>query len=51
MLSGREVSFCRLMFCLIDEDLRICVPASDAISGEIGEGVEEILGMRTGEHV
>ncbi|KAN0133589.1 hypothetical protein V8E53_008577 [Lactarius tabidus] len=24
----------------------ICVPASDAISGELGEGAEEILGMR-----
>jgi hypothetical protein len=52
MLSGREIYFDRLMSCLIEEDkFRICVPASDAITGELGEGVEEILGMRSGEHV
>ena len=28
---------------------RICISASDAISGQLGEGVEEILGMKTGE--
>ncbi|KAN0135844.1 hypothetical protein V8E53_006296 [Lactarius tabidus] len=35
-----------LMSGLIDEILfRICIPASDAIAGKLGEGVEEILGM------
>ncbi|KAH9051686.1 hypothetical protein EDB87DRAFT_749395 [Lactarius vividus] len=29
----------------------ICVPASDAINGEFGKGVEDILNMRTGEHI
>jgi len=27
--------------------LRICVPASDVIDGRLGDGVEEILGLRT----
>ena len=39
-----------LMSCLIyDIQFRICIPASDAIEGRIGEGVEEMLGMSTGE--
>jgi hypothetical protein len=38
------------MSCLIYEiQLRICIPASDAIAGRLGEGVEEILGMRDGD--
>lgn len=28
---------------------RICIPASDVIAGRFGEGVEEIIGMKTGE--
>ena len=40
------------MSCLIDENqFRLCIPTSDAIAGRLGEGVEEILGMRTGEYV
>ncbi len=40
------------MSCIIDgNQFRICVPASDAIAGKLGEGVEEILDMRTGEHI
>ena len=30
---------------------RICVPASDALDRSIGEGVEEILGMKRGKHI
>ena len=49
MLSGREVYF--VTFYVLYNQFRICIPASDAITGRLGEGVEEILGMRTGEHV
>ena len=28
---------------------RICIPTSDAIGGSIGEGVDEILNMRSGK--
>ena len=31
--------------------LRICVPASDAIDGRLGSGIEEILGLRSGMSV
>ena len=33
------------------KQFRICVPASDAIDGKLGDGVEEILGLRNGEDV
>jgi hypothetical protein len=29
---------------------RMCIPASDVIDGRLGDGVEEMLGMQTGEH-
>jgi hypothetical protein len=28
---------------------RICVPASDAVDGRLGDGVEQILAIRNGE--
>lgn len=31
--------------------LRICIPVSDLLSGNIGEGVEEILAMSGGERI
>jgi hypothetical protein len=38
------------MSCIVDENqFRICVPASDAINGRLGDGVEDILGLRNGE--
>ena len=37
---------------IIDEyNFRICVPASDAIDGNLGDGVEEILSLRIGEDI
>lgn len=52
MPSGRKVFFADA-YCLSDENqLRICVPASDVIGGNISEGVKEILltlRMRNGE--
>lgn len=50
-LSGRGIFF--LMLCRIADEnhLRVCVPASDAIAGELGGGAEEILGIGTGEHL
>lgn len=37
------------MVIIIDDDRsRICVPASDAIDGRLGNGVEELLGLRSG---
>jgi hypothetical protein len=40
------------MSCIIDEnECRLCVPASDAIDGRLGDGIEEILGLRSGEDV
>ena len=54
MPSGRKVFFTDAC-CLTDESqLRICVPASDVIDGNIGEGVKEILSTlrtRNGENV
>ena len=38
-----------LVFIIDENHFRICVPASDAIAGRIGEGVEEILGLGKGE--
>jgi hypothetical protein len=40
------------MSCIIDPNqFRICVPASDAVDGKLGDGVEEILAIRDGEWV
>jgi hypothetical protein len=50
MLSGREVH-CRSVQCFIDETPRICVPASDAVDGRLGGGIEEILSLRSGKSV
>lgn len=54
MPSGRKVFFPDA-YCLTDESqLRICVPASDVIDGNIGEGVKEIMSTlrtRNGENV
>ena len=30
---------------------RICVPSSDAVNGNMGDGVEEILSMRRGKRI
>ena len=53
MWSGKEVYFCDdyIMVCLTCKNqFRICIPASEAIAGQLGEGVEEILSMKgTGE--
>jgi hypothetical protein len=35
----------------MDENPRICVPASDAIDGRLGGGIDEILGLRSGKSV
>ena len=52
MPSGRET---KLQITLILFDwfffTRICVPASDAINGSIGEGIEDILNIRSGKRV
>jgi hypothetical protein len=38
--------------CIIDQNqFRICVPASDAVDGRLGDGVEQILVIRNGESV
>jgi hypothetical protein len=40
------------MSYLFDETrCRICVPASEVIEGRLGDGIEEILGLRSGEDV
>ena len=48
--SGREDML--IIPCLADISYpRICVPASDAMSGSIGEGVEEVLSMKRGKRI
>jgi hypothetical protein len=51
MLFGKEVYFCNDEYPVLSVKIqfRICIPASDAIAGRFGEGVEEILGMKNGE--
>jgi hypothetical protein len=48
MPSGNAVMFA-LIFVWLMYLNRICIPASDAVNGSIGEGVKEILNMRTGK--
>ena len=43
MPSGRKVFFPDAYRVTDESRLRICVPASDVIDGNIGEGVKEIL--------
>ena len=50
MPSGREAMLNFFQVWLFDMSrLRICIPTSDAASGSIGEGVDEILSMRRGK--
>ena len=48
MQSGREAP--SLISWITDQNqFRICVPASDAIAGRLGDGVKDILALRNGE--
>ena len=47
MLSGKDVYFCNGYYLFLSvKSIRICIPASEAIAGQLGEGVEEILSMK-----